>query len=58
MYKERMYLFSQGIADRNEELEHKHTSCESNGFIPDFISIFAKTKYFKQVVRLGLPDSS
>ena len=28
------------------------TSCESNGLIPDFISMLAKTRYFRHVVRL------
>ena len=28
------------------------TSCESKGFIPDFINILASTRYFKQVVLL------
>lgn len=27
-------------------------SCESNGLMPDFINMLAKTKYFKQVVLL------
>ena len=27
-------------------------SWESNGFIPDFINMLARTKYFKQVVLL------
>jgi len=27
-------------------------SCESNGLIPDFISMLANTRYFRHVVRL------
>lgn len=48
-----------GVGEEGSVREkEKNTSWESNGFIPDFMSMFAKTKYFKQVVLLGLPDSS
>uniref|UniRef100_A0A2M3ZRS1 Putative secreted peptide n=1 Tax=Anopheles braziliensis TaxID=58242 RepID=A0A2M3ZRS1_9DIPT len=33
-------------------------SCESNGLIPDFISMLARTRYLRQVVRRDEPDSS
>ena len=33
-------------------MNRERTSCESNGLIPDFISMFARTKYFRHAKRL------
>ena len=36
----------------NMNMNRERTSCESNGLIPDFISMFARTKYFRHAKRL------
>ena len=38
--------------DRQYECGYGRTSCESNGLIPDFMSMFASTKYLRHAKRL------
>lgn len=57
-HQERRPEFHPSLSFRYEFQTQLLTSCESKGLIPDFMSMLASTKYFRQVVRRGLPDSS